>query len=106
MHVSGDDYKQPGDRIRAMKQESRDNLKQHLCAWLGDPKVLSSPPPFIMYHGVHLCAAVFRLQACIQTYGCALAQKSCKTTGKLAGYTRLFFAKHAMVTKRDKQGPK
>ena len=37
--IIGDDYKQPGDRIRAMKKESRDNLKQHLCAWIGDPKV-------------------------------------------------------------------
>lgn len=36
--IIGDDFKQPGDRIRAMKQESRDNLKHHLCAWIGDPK--------------------------------------------------------------------
>ena len=39
--IIGDDFKQPGDRIRGMKQESRDNLKQHLCMWLGDPKVRS-----------------------------------------------------------------
>ena len=51
--ILGDDYKQPGERIRAMSQESRDNLKHHLCAWIGDPKVsIYSVPAISMYEVV------------------------------------------------------
>lgn len=37
--IIGDDFKQPGDRIRAMKKESRDNFKEHITNWIADPKV-------------------------------------------------------------------
>jgi catalase len=37
-NIVGDDFKQPGDRIRAFSQASRDNLTKHLVAWLTDPK--------------------------------------------------------------------
>jgi catalase len=38
-NIIGDDFKQPGDRIRGFTQASRDNLMKHLVAWLTDPKV-------------------------------------------------------------------
>ena len=38
-NIVGDDFKQPGDRIRGFSQASRDNLLHHLVAWLTDPKV-------------------------------------------------------------------
>ena len=38
-NIIGDDFKQPGDRIRGFSQASRDNLLHHLIAWLTDPKV-------------------------------------------------------------------
>lgn len=37
--IIGDDYKQPGDRIRQMGKDSRENLMQHLVNWITDPKV-------------------------------------------------------------------
>lgn len=39
-NIIGDDFKQPGDRIRGFSQASRDNLLHHLIAWLTDPKVV------------------------------------------------------------------
>ena len=38
--IATDDFKQPGDRIRAFNQKSRDNLMHHLVAWITDPKVV------------------------------------------------------------------
>lgn len=43
-NILGDDFKQPGDRIRGFSQASRDNLMKHLVAWLTDPKVPTPPP--------------------------------------------------------------
>ena len=38
-NIIGDDYKQPGDRIRSFSKETRDNLLHHLVSWITDPKV-------------------------------------------------------------------
>lgn len=61
-NITGDDYKQPGDRIRGFSKASRENLLHHLVAWITDPKVcIPQNPSTPVFQVVKPCLTLLSL---------------------------------------------